>query len=122
VIATAMAKSKEDRYPTCGDLLAAAEAAAHERPKSSSVIESTVIAPPEPEADEPIDPSETVLAPDAVAPTAAAAQASATDPAVSTGPTPNAAARGAASRGASAGTGTTSPATTSGSSGRAGVR
>ena len=31
VIATAMAKAKEDRYPSCGDLLLAAEAAAHER-------------------------------------------------------------------------------------------
>jgi serine/threonine-protein kinase len=31
VISTAMAKAKEDRYPTCGDLLLAAEAAAHER-------------------------------------------------------------------------------------------
>jgi predicted Ser/Thr protein kinase len=31
VIATGMAKLQDDRYPTCGDLLAAAEAAAHER-------------------------------------------------------------------------------------------
>src|SRR5205823_7955753 len=61
VIATAMAKAKEDRYSTCGDLLAAAESAAHERPKSSSVIEPTVIAPPEPE------PAETVLSSDAAA-------------------------------------------------------
>ena len=43
VIATAMAKSKDDRYETCGDLMAAAEAAAHER-STRPVVEGTVLA------------------------------------------------------------------------------
>ena len=61
VIATAMAKSKDDRYESCGDLLAAAEAAAHER-STQPAVEGTVLASQQPEADESADPAETVLA------------------------------------------------------------
>jgi serine/threonine protein kinase len=82
VIATAMAKSKDDRYLTCGDLLAAAEAAARERPTTFPAVDITVIVSPEPDAPEAIGSSETVLTPDSVAPLVAAVQASATEPAV----------------------------------------
>ena len=41
VIATAMAKSKEDRYASCGELMEAAEAAAHERStRPSAAVDS----------------------------------------------------------------------------------
>ncbi len=95
VIATAMAKSKDDRYPTCSDLIAAAEAAARDRPATVPAGESTLIVSREPDAHEAIGPSETTLAPPSVAraPTAAAAEeGSATQPVVSTNLTPPAAA------------------------------
>jgi serine/threonine protein kinase len=84
VIAKAMAKSKDDRYATCGDLMAAAEAAAHERPSTAPAEGSTLIATPESDAPAAIGSSETVLAPDSAAAAAAAVQVSATEPAVST--------------------------------------
>jgi len=94
VIATAMAKSKDDRYETCGDLLAAAEKAAYERPGVAPAEERThiasqeptIIAPPESDAQEAIGSTETVLAPESAA--TAAAVASATEPALPTDPAP----------------------------------
>jgi serine/threonine-protein kinase len=87
VIATAMAKSKDDRYPTCGDLLAAAEAAARDRPTIVPSGDSTVVAAPEPDADEAVGSSETLLAPDSAA-SAGGMQASPTEPVVSTDQAP----------------------------------
>jgi serine/threonine protein kinase len=87
VIATAMAKSKDDRYPTCSDLLAAAEAAARDRPTTVPAVDGTFIASPELDAYEAIDPSETTLAPASFAPApnaGAVVQASATQLVVST--------------------------------------
>ena len=51
VIATAMAKAKEDRYPTCGDLVAAARAASLDRatapyPAAETVLSSSHANPP----------------------------------------------------------------------------
>ena len=88
VIAMGMAKAKEDRYPTCGDLLHAAEAAAHERPSTGLAAGRTGLAagstgfPPKPAAHQAIGSPDTMLAPGAVAPSEATAQASAsaTDP------------------------------------------
>jgi predicted Ser/Thr protein kinase len=81
VIATAMAKAKEDRFETCGDLMAAAESAAHER-ATRPTPGAAALATQAPQADEPpADPGETVLATDAgesVGLTAAAAAAAGT--------------------------------------------
>ncbi len=63
VIATAMAKSKEDRYASCGELMEAAEAAAHER-STRPAVEGAALAVDASLADEPADPAETVLASD----------------------------------------------------------
>jgi serine/threonine protein kinase len=86
VIATAMAKVRDDRYPTCGDLLAAAEAAAHERerPAPVPVRGSTVV--PEPEEAEAIDSAEEAPADDPVPSSAAGTQRAAAEPAATNPP------------------------------------
>jgi serine/threonine protein kinase len=57
VVATAMAKTKEDRYSSCGELADAAVGAARDRPATASASIRS-----EPEPDQGIDPSSTVLA------------------------------------------------------------
>jgi serine/threonine protein kinase len=69
VIARAMAKSMDDRYPTCGDLMAAAEAAAHERPLTGPV-EATLISSQSRDAPAAPGPSESDPAASAVVPAA----------------------------------------------------
>jgi hypothetical protein len=96
VIATAMAKAKEDRYGTCGDLMAAAEAAAHER-STRPAAGAAALAAQAPAEDEPVDPGETVLAPEAGgAVGGAAAAAAAAGTVAAAGSTPTAAAQGGA--------------------------
>jgi len=94
VIATAMAKAKEDRYPTCGDLVAAARAASFDRtstpiPAAETVLSSARATPP-PVADNPATHSEPPPAVAAVPPSAAPPPA----------PPPPPAAEGAAEAGA----------------------
>ncbi len=75
VLARAMAKAKEDRYPSCGEFLAAAEAAARERPMTAPFVEpagpATVLAPSDG------DPAATVADPTATPSAAPPASASA---------------------------------------------
>jgi predicted Ser/Thr protein kinase len=88
VIATAMAKSKDDRYATCGDLLEAAQSAAHERPSAPPVAASTVLATPTPETDGAEGPAETVLATETTSPAGATAEALAAATAAGAGTVP----------------------------------
>src|SRR5207302_3058753 len=56
VLARAMAKAKEDRYESCGDFLAAAEAAAHDRPMPVPVADRDLVGTPDPEGQRAADP------------------------------------------------------------------
>jgi predicted Ser/Thr protein kinase len=76
VIAKAMAKSKDDRFETCGELAAAAQAAAHERP-TAPAVGLTVAASYAPETGE-TELSAPAVAADAAGVTAAATEGSAT--------------------------------------------
>jgi CHRD domain len=92
VIATAMAKAKEDRYPTCGDLVAAARAASLDRttaapyPAAETVLSSPAAtpppAPPQGPEPQPTAPGETPL------PVVAATAAVSTPPPTSAAPPP----------------------------------
>jgi hypothetical protein len=82
-----MAKSKDDRYESCGDLLSAAEAAAHDR-STKHVVEATVLASQQPEADESADPAETVLASETAASAGETAAVAAAAMAAAPNPTP----------------------------------
>jgi serine/threonine-protein kinase len=86
VIAKAMAKEKDDRYPTCGDFAAAAEAAAHDR--SIAPIASTIASPAAAEPDMEGNLAETVLAADALAATAPTVPPATTQPVPSDAPVP----------------------------------
>jgi hypothetical protein len=63
VVAKAMAKAKDDRYSSCGDLIAAAESAIRERPDTGRMVAGgTILASTQTGPDTAPGPSETVLA------------------------------------------------------------